>query len=121
VAAIIRYLFRAGPPTFAANAESVVTPGGPGYPETMPREVWRDEVAELLAEAARALTERHDHRVRKTLGTCLAYLEKAHARGDHFAGELLHQLRSGTAVEQPTERFQFAPGELEEIKSRRGG
>jgi hypothetical protein len=116
-----QYPFRADPPTLAAHTDSVVKLAGPGYPETMSREAWRDAVAAQLGEAARGLTERHDHRVRKALGTCLAYLEKAASRGDPLASDLMRHLRAASAVEQPTERFQFAPGELEEIKSRRGG
>lgn len=51
------------------------------------------------------------------MGTALFYLEKARAAGETGAGEILDRLR-GEAFENPTERFTFAPGELEEITRR---
>jgi len=78
---------------------------------------WRSDVADLLLQAARAIAARHDKRAIQSLGTALFYLEKARASGDAGASEILDRLR-GEAFENPTDRFTFAPGELEEIKRR---
>lgn len=78
---------------------------------------WRSHVADLLVEAGRAIGARHDKRAIQSLGTALFYLEKARAAGETGAGEILDRLR-GEAFENPTERFTFAPGELEEITRR---
>jgi hypothetical protein len=78
---------------------------------------WRTDVADLLLQTARAVTARQDKRAIQSLGTALFYLEKARAAGEAGAGEILERLRS-EAFENPTERFTFAPGELEEITRR---
>jgi hypothetical protein len=78
---------------------------------------WRSDVGDLLLETARAVAARHDKRAIQSLGTALFYLEKARAAGETGAGEILDRLRSD-AFENPTERFTFAPGELEEITRR---
>jgi hypothetical protein len=78
---------------------------------------WRTDVADLLLQTSRAISARHDKGAIQSLGTALFYLEKARAAGETGAGEILDRLR-GEAFENPTERFTFAPGELEEITRR---
>jgi hypothetical protein len=84
----------------------------------MPAVQWRDTVASLLEDVAKALVAQNDRRAVVAIGTALAYLEKARMSGDAEAGYLLTQLRQATQ-EDRTARFQFIPGELEELKSRR--
>jgi hypothetical protein len=86
----------------------------------MPPSNWRDEVAKLLGEVGGALVARRDREAAKLLGTTLAYVEKAQARGEQGAAELFRHFRE-VAENAGTERFRFEPGELEAIKSRRGG
>jgi hypothetical protein len=83
---------------------------------------WRESVASLLTEAGRALAAGQDSQARVALGTCVAYLEIAEKGGDTLASDLLRQLIPRTNDEL-TERFQFAPGELEELdqENKRGG
>jgi len=84
---------------------------------------WRESVASLLMEAGRALAVGQVNQVRVALGTCVAYLEIAEKGGDTMAGDLLRQLRP-QLTDELTERFQFAPGELEELEAenkRNGG
>lgn len=73
-------------------------------------------------DASRALSAGQGSQARVALGTCVAYLEIAAKNGDSLANELLKQLSPRTNDEL-TERFQFAPGELEELdaESKRGG
>lgn len=78
---------------------------------------WRSDVADLLAQTARSIAARHDQGAIQTLGTALFYLEKARTAGETGAREILDRLRS-EAFDNPTERFTFAPGELEEITRR---
>ena len=73
---------------------------------------WRESVAALLTEAGRALAAGQGGQARVALGTCVAYLELAEKSGEHLAKDLLSQLRP-RQKEELTERFQFAPGELE--------
>jgi hypothetical protein len=80
---------------------------------------WRGELSILFSEVVRALEAKQDRQAARALGTAIAYLGKVHARGEPGAEQLVAQL-PGTAVENSTERFQFAPGELEELKSRPG-
>jgi hypothetical protein len=80
---------------------------------------WRENVAALLAEVGNELVARNDRRVVVAMGTALAYLEKARDQGDAQAAELLTRLRHATQSDH-TERFSFAPGELEELKRRAG-
>jgi hypothetical protein len=84
----------------------------------MPAVQWRDTVASLLEDVAKALVAQNDRRAVVAIGTAIAYLEKARMSGDTEAGYLLAQLRQATQ-EDRTARFQFIPGELEELKSRR--
>jgi hypothetical protein len=59
-------------------------------------------------------------RASAALGTAVAYLEKARDSGDANAAALLLQL-SVPVNEESTERFSFAPGELEQLRARSGG
>jgi hypothetical protein len=81
----------------------------------MPSVQWRDNVASLLQEVAKALVSRNDRRAVVAIGTALAYLDKASVSGDGDAAYLLMQLREATQ-EDRTARFQFIPGELESLK-----
>jgi len=82
---------------------------------------WRQHVAEQLIEAGRALEAGNARRASAALGMVVAYLEKARNAGDPNAAALLLQL-SVKAHEESTERFSFAPGELEQLNARtRGG
>jgi hypothetical protein len=91
------------------------------YPErrigilgSVPAPNWRESVASLLSEAGRALAAGQGKQARVALGTCMAYLEIAEKSGDALASDLLRQL-SPRSNDELTERFQFAPGELEEL------
>ena len=75
---------------------------------------WRQSVASLLGEAGRALSAGQDRQARVALGTCVAYLEIAEKSGDALASDLRRVL-GPRENEELTERFQFAPGELEEL------
>jgi hypothetical protein len=80
---------------------------------------WRDEVANLLVDVTLALREKRDRHAGRGLGTALAYLAKLQARGEPGVEHLMDQLPAA-AGDAPTDRFRFAPGEAEEIQSRRG-
>ena len=103
--------------------------GSPLYPErrigilkSVPPPNWRESVASLLSEAGRALAAGQGNQARVALGTCVAYLEIAEKSGDALARDL-RNLLSARANDELTERFQFAPGELEELdaENKRGG
>jgi hypothetical protein len=75
---------------------------------------WQAEVARLLEEAAESLRARRHRRTIVALGTAVAYVQRAGEDGDAFAQELLRHTVAGNK-EDPTERFTFAPGELEAL------
>jgi hypothetical protein len=79
---------------------------------------WREDVATLLREAGSALVARRDREAAQVLGTALAYVEKAQARGEPGAAELARKFRDA-AEDARTEKFRFEPGELEAIKNGR--
>ena len=79
--------------------------------------LWRQHVGEQLIEAGRALSLGNARRASAALGTAVAYLEKARDSGDPNASALLLQL-SVPVHEESTERFSFAPGELEQLHAR---
>jgi len=81
--------------------------------------LWRQHVGEQLIEAGRALSTGNARRASAALGTAVAYLEKARDSGDSNAAALLLQL-SVPVNEESTERFSFAPGELEQLRARSG-
>jgi len=76
---------------------------------------WRSEVARLLEHCASALRGQNDRQALIAFGTALAYLVKARKSGAVTAAELLSQVNE---IDGPTQRFTFAPGELEELKAR---
>jgi hypothetical protein len=82
--------------------------------------LWREQVAEQLIEAGRALSVGNARRASAALGTAVAYLEKARASGDPSASALMLQLSVPAEVES-TERFSFAPGELEQLNAYKNG
>jgi len=82
--------------------------------------LWKQHVGEQLIEAGRALTEGNARRASAALGTAVAYLEKARSAGDASAAALMLQLNVARN-EESTERFSFAPGELEELNARSQG
>ena len=81
----------------------------------MDKSSWRNEVARLLDHCAAALRAGHDRQALISFGTGIAYLAKARAAGSLVAAELLSQL-SEVAGDGSTQRFTFAPGELEELR-----
>jgi len=81
---------------------------------------WRQHVAAQLIEAGHALSAGNSRRASAALGTAVAYLEKARASGDAGASALLLQL-SVSHENDSTERFSFAPGELEQLSARKNG
>jgi hypothetical protein len=83
----------------------------------MDKSSWRIEVARLLEHCAAALRAQTDRQALIAFGTAVAYLVKARTAGALTAAELLSQLNE-VAGDGPTKRFTFAPGELEELKSR---
>ena len=82
--------------------------------------LWREHVAEQLLEAGNALSTGNLRRASAALGTAVAYLEKARRSGDAGASALLLQLGI-SAKEESTERFSFAPGELEQLNACKNG
>lgn len=104
------------------NAGGLCGPARFGHPERVSASNWRESVATLLSEAGRALAAGQGGQARVALGTCFAYLAIAAKSGDDLAAELLGQL-SPRPADELTERFQFAPGELEELdaENKRGG
>ncbi|HET9954771.1 MAG TPA: hypothetical protein VFQ61_09705 [Polyangiaceae bacterium] len=78
---------------------------------------WRSEVARLLEESAAALRNKSDRKCAVAFGTALGYLEKARARGDVMANTLLAQFV--LTEEDSTQRFTFAPGELEALNPKK--
>jgi len=85
-----------------------------GYPCGMPKAVWRDEVAKLLEQCAQSVRTRGDRQAASALGTALGYLQRAEQTGDLGALALMGQVRN-TQHGENTQRFSFAPGELEEL------
>ncbi|MGC4090372.1 MAG: hypothetical protein QM756_21335 [Polyangiaceae bacterium] len=84
----------------------------------MEKSSWRSEVARLLEHCASSLRAKSDHQALVSFGTAVAYLAKAHHGGSVAAGELLSQFNEVMGGDGSTQRFTFAPGELEELKSR---
>ena len=78
--------------------------------------LWRQQAAEQLLEAGHALSAGNLRRASAALGTAVAYLEKARHSGDAGASALLQQL-GFVHKEESTERFSFAPGELEQLNA----
>ncbi len=79
---------------------------------------WHAEVARLLEEAAESLRAGRHRRTIVALGTAVAYVQRAGDGGDKFAQELLRHTVAGPK-DDPTERFTFAPGELEALAEKK--
>ncbi len=77
---------------------------------------WRTEVALLLEHAATALRENKDRLAAGDLGAALAYLRRAEESGEKGAAIVMAQV-AGRPAGDHTNRFTFAPGELEEIEA----
>ncbi len=80
----------------------------------MSKNTWRTEVALLFEHAAASLRENKDRLAAGDLGAALAYLRRAEESGDKGAGTVMAQV-TGRPARAQTERFSFAPGELEEL------
>lgn len=109
-------------PNRVADSDFVLLarPGRLGHLERVSSLPWRDNVGALFIEVGRALAGGQSRQASVALGTALAYLDKARASGDPLAASLLEQL-SAPLKEDRTERFSFAPGELEKIVAREQG
>lgn len=83
----------------------------------MAQSPWQIEVADLLEYAAQCLRTHHDRQAIVAFGTALAYLVRAQDEGERTACELLAQFNEN-ARDGQTQRFTFAPGELEALTNR---
>jgi hypothetical protein len=83
----------------------------------MVQSIWQAEVAQLLEYCAQCLRARSDRQAVVAFGTALAYLQRAQAEGARTAAELLAQFGE-LEGDGKTEKFMFAPGELEELARR---
>lgn len=83
----------------------------------MNQDAWREEVALLMERCARAIRERHDRQAGADFGTAIAYLQRAEDDGERGAVTLLEQVCIARSLDR-TERFSFAPGELEILANR---
>jgi hypothetical protein len=86
----------------------------------MSNDTWREEVALLLERCATSLRERKDRQGAADLGAAMAYLQRAEDEGERGAITLLAQVCVVRSLDQ-TERFSFAPGELELLEQRSNG
>lgn len=80
----------------------------------MQKGAWRSEVAQLLEQCAEALRATNDRQAIASFGTVVSYLHRAEDAGDRSAVAILDLVRSGGG-DGNTQRFSFAPGELEAI------
>lgn len=78
---------------------------------------WQIEVAELLEYCAKSLRAKNDRQSIVAFGTAIAYLQRAQEQGERTARELLTQFDEAGG-DGGTQRFTFAPGELEELTGR---
>jgi hypothetical protein len=76
---------------------------------------WRSEVAKQLEQCAAAIRARTDRAAATSLGTAIGYLQQAEENGDRGAAALLAQTANANKNEDHTQRFSFAPGELEQL------
>ena len=83
----------------------------------MSQSPWQIEVAQLFEYAAQCLREHHERQAIVAFGTAIAYLQRAQNAGERTASELLAQF-SESERDGQTQRFKFAPGELEELMTR---
>jgi hypothetical protein len=75
---------------------------------------WRSEVAKQLEQCAASIRARTDRVAASSLGTAIGYLKQAEAKGDRGAAALLAQA-TNVNHDDHTQRFSFAPGELEQL------
>jgi len=83
----------------------------------MSQDAWREEVALLLERCAASIRERRDHQAGADFGTAIAYLQRAEDDGERGAIALFEQVCIARSLDR-TERFSFAPGELEILSNR---
>ena len=87
------------------------------YTQSMSQNAWRNEVALLLESCAASLRAHRDRQAGADLGTAIAYLQRAENDGERSATALLVQ--AGTVRgDDRTQRFSYAPGELEDLSGR---
>lgn len=84
----------------------------------MPQTSWQIEVAQLFEYAAECLRQHHERQAVVAFGTAVAYLQRAQDEGERTAAEMLAILGEVDQDGQ-TQRFRFAPGELEELLNNR--
>ncbi len=85
----------------------------------MSKEAWREEVASLLERCAACLREHRDRQGAADFGAAMAYLQRAEDAGEKGAVTLLAQVCVARSLDR-TERFSFAPGELELLNQQSG-
>ena len=85
----------------------------------MPDNSWQAEVAQLFEYCAECLRMHNERQAIVAFGTAVAYLQKAQDEGERTAQELLAQFGESSG-DGHTQRFIFAPGELEELATRNG-
>ena len=83
----------------------------------MSQDVWREEVASLMQRCAQEIRDRRDRQAGADFGTAIAYLQRAEDDGDRGAIALLEQVCIARSLDR-TEKFSFAPGELEILTNR---
>jgi hypothetical protein len=80
----------------------------------MGKDAWREEVASLLERCAASIRAHRDRQAGAEFGTATAYLQRAEDGGDRGAAALLEQVCMASSLDR-TERFEFSPGELENL------
>ncbi len=86
----------------------------------MSNEAWREQVATLLERCAFCLREHRDRQGAADFGAAMSYLQRAEDEGEKGAVTLMAQVCVARSLDR-TERFSFAPGELELLEQRSGG
>lgn len=86
----------------------------------MSNDAWREQVATLLERCATCLREHRDRQGAADFGAAMAYLQRAEDEGEKGAVTLMAQVCVARSLDR-TERFSFAPGELELLEQRSGG
>jgi len=83
----------------------------------MSNNAWREDVAQLLERCAACLREHRDRQGAADLGTAMAYLQRAEDEGEKGATTFMAQVCVARSLDR-TERFSFAPGELEQLEAK---
>jgi len=86
----------------------------------MSNDAWRENVALLLERCAASLREHKDRQGAADLGAAMAYLQRAEDKGESGAVTFMSQICIARSLDH-TERFSFAPGELELLEQRSSG